>query len=308
VYRFDWIAGAIQKLTEEVLVKWIQRAIETTGIRNVCLGGGVFMNVKANSQIMYETPVEELRICPSAGDESTAIGSAYHGYKMLCEQNSIEFNPRPIPNLYLGPSYCEEEIGSAIEETGLRKKYIVESIEDMTDQVAGLLAKGKIVARFSGRMEFGARALGNRSILADPSNMEIVKVLNKQIKQRDFWMPFAPTILEERQHDYIQNPKQIEAPHMVLAFNTNRLAWKELRAALHPYDNTCRPQILNEHSNKEYYDLVKKFEAITGIGGILNTSFNLHGEPIVCSPKDAIQTFENSGLGYLALGNFLISK
>lgn len=307
-YRFDCIAGALQRLTEEVLVEWVNTTLDRAKISNVALGGGVFMNVKANMEIMYRTPVERLYICPSAGDESTAIGAAYWGYRLWCENNSRSFDPQPLAHLYLGPSYTEEEILDAVKRERAREKYKVEVVKDIEGHVAELLAKGKIVARFSGRMEFGARALGNRSILADPSNTTLVRELNEQVKQRDFWMPFAPTILKERQHDYIVNPKEIEAPYMVLAFNTKPLACKELKAGLHPYDRTCRPQILERKMNDPYYELIEHFQDTTGIGGVLNTSFNLHGEAVVCSPMDAIWTLENSGLRYLALENYLISK
>jgi carbamoyltransferase len=305
LYRFDWIAGAIQRLTEEVLVEWVKKAVEKTGEGKVALGGGVFLNVKANMEIMYRTPLQELYVCPSGGDESTAIGAAYWGYKLLCGERA---KTKPVRDLYLGPSYDEGEVEEALRRWGARRKYRVEEVKDMEGHVAELLSKGKIVARFRGRMEFGARALGNRSILADPSRFDLVRELNEQIKQRDFWMPFAPTILAERQHDYLLNPKNIPAPHMVLAFKTTPLAWKELSAALHPYDKTCRPQVLEKKTNESYYRLIKEFEKLTGIGAVLNTSFNLHGDPIVCSPDDALRTFENSGLRYLALENYLISK
>jgi carbamoyltransferase len=145
-------------------------------------------------------------------------------------------------------------------------------------------------------------------LLAHPADPGVIGVLNRQIKNRDFWMPFAGTILHERQHDYLRNPKQHPAPYMVLTFPTTRQAQVELRAAMHPADHTVRPQVLEERTNPAYYRVVKHFEALTGIGGVLNTSFNLHGEPIVCSPDDALDTFRRSGLQHLALGNVLVSK
>jgi len=164
------------------------------------------------------------------------------------------------------------------------------------------------VARVKGRMEWGARALGNRSILANPSNIDLVMILNEQMKDRDFWMPFAPSILSERADDYLINPKKVEAPYMILSFDTTLLARSHLKAALHPYDFTCRPQIVSKDWNPVYYDLLKHFEALTGIGGVLNTSFNLHGYPIVLGPKEALYAFEHSGLEYLALENYLVTK
>jgi carbamoyltransferase len=132
--------------------------------------------------------------------------------------------------------------------------------------------------------------------------------LNEAVKQRDFWMPFAPTILAERANEYIINPKNIKSPFMTLAFRTTPKGRKDLAAAIHPYDMTCRPQILEKEFNPHYYDLIKKFEKITGVGAVLNTSFNLHGEPIVCSPEDAISTLERSSLKFLTIGNYLVRK
>ena len=175
-------------------------------------------------------------------------------------------------------------------------------------EIAEEIKNGKTVARFSGRMEFGQRALGNRSIIADPSNPDIIKKINKQIKQRDFWMPFTPTILIERTKDYIINQKNIDSTFMTMAFDSTKLGQKHLRGAIHPYDNTVRPQILTRDQNPNYYLLIKEFEKLTGIGALLNTSFNLHGDPIVCSPEDAMYTFVNSDLDILQLEKYIIKK
>ena len=307
--RFDWVAGAAQLLTERILAEWTTEAIRQTGIRNVVLSGGIFHNVKANMCIGLLPEVETLAICPSPGDDSSAIGAAYRGYEQECLRRNIPFEPQPIENIYLGAEYSEAEIEQSIgrfRDEGLACS--AEHSEQIEGRVAALLAEGQVVARFDGRMEFGARALGNRSILAHPANPQVIDVLNRQIKNRDFWMPFAGTILSERQDDYIQNPKHLPAPHMVLAFHTTPLAGAEMAAARHPADHTIRPQILDRATNPSYYTVLKQFEARTGIGGLLNTSFNLHGEPIVCSPEDALSTFSRSGLRHLALGNFLLSK
>ena len=157
-------------------------------------------------------------------------------------------------------------------------------------------------------MEWGARALGNRSILAHPSDVKIVRVINDQIKGRDFWMPFAPTILKERMSNYCLNKKNIQAPYMIVSFNSTKLAQYELEAAIHQSDFTLRPQVLQKDWNPKYYKLIKEFEQRTGIGAVLNTSFNLHGYPIVLGPKEAMWVFQRSKLEYLALENFLISR
>ncbi|MCL5090404.1 MAG: hypothetical protein M1514_00150 [Patescibacteria group bacterium] len=307
-HRFDWVAGASQQLLDELLLTWIKRAIKETGINKAIFAGGIFMNVKANMLISQLSGLKEVCFMPSATDESTAIGAAYFGYQKLCHEKKQLFNPLPLPNLYLGCQFSESEIETALEKGGIKKKYQVEKITRPEKKIAKLLAQGKIIARFCGPMEFGARALGNRSILASPKDPSTIRIINEQIKGRDFWMPFAPVILEERQKDYLVNPKKLKAPFMILAFPTTEKGKKDLMAAIHPYDFTCRPQIINKDDTPSYYQIVKEFEKLTGIGALLNTSFNLHGEPIVCSPEDALYTFENSGLEYLFLEDYLISK
>jgi len=304
-HRFDWIAGAIQKLTEELVTEWIREAINKTGIHDVALAGGVFMNVKLNLKIMEMPEVRKIFVFPSCGDESLAIGAAYYGYEKICKDKGKKVDIQPLGDLYKGPMYSNEHIESVLQkESGIKYTFF----ENIEEKIAELLTKKEIVARFAGRMEWGARALGNRSILADASNYEVVKIVNEMIKQRDFWMPFAPTILKEREDDYIVNPKKVPAPYMILAFNSKEKAKKDLVAAMHPYDYTLRPQVLEKESNEKYYKIIKLFEEMTKMGGILNTSFNLHGYPIVCSPEDAIHVFKNSGLKYLALENWLVEK
>lgn len=304
--RFDEIAGALQVATEELVVTQVKNAIKKTGITEVVLGGGLALNIKANMQTIYQTSLERLSVCPSAGDESTAIGACLWGYQKM------GFQPMILSNLYLGPDFSEKEIAIT-----LKKEKILNSSHFKVTRldrqklplfIAKLLSSGKIIARFSGRMEFGARALGNRSILADPRNPKIISIINSQIKQRDFWMPFAPTIVYERAKDYLINPKNIDSPFMAIGFKTTPKAYIEIPATLHPADSTCRPQILKREDNPEFYNLIEEFERLTGVGTLLNTSFNLHGEPIVCTPKDAIKTFKKSGLEYLLLEDYLIKK
>ncbi len=299
-HRFDNIACAVQILFEDIITNWVKNCVKRTDIRNVVLSGGSFMNVKANNLILNLPEVEKLFIFPSCGDESLAIGAALVKY---IELGGDCFEP--LGPITLGPEYSNEAIIKAMNQYA---GFEMIQLEDIDSHVSRELAKGRVVARFSGRMEFGARALGNRSILADPRNRDVVKKINEAIKNRDFWMPFAPSILEERANDYIVNPKKFYAPYMIMAFPTTSKAHTDLIAALHPYDYTVRPQIVSKKWNPGYYKVLKTFEAITGVGGVLNTSFNLHGDPIVCSPKDAMETFLNSGLDALAIGSFYITR
>ena len=303
--RFDSIAGAAQLFVENLIVDLVNKSIKKTDIKNIVLSGGFFMNIKGNKKIADIKEVEHLVVCPSAGDESAPFGGAYFGYQILCEESSKDFLPENISNLYLGPDYSSEQIEGVIKR---EKHFKIKKFSDIEKEIAKLLKLGKIVGRFKGRMEWGARALGNRSILMDPSRVDLKRELNEQVKSRDFWMPFAASILSERQKDYVVNPKNIKAMYMSIGFDTTQKGKKDLAAAVHPYDYTCRPQIVTNEQNPDYYKLIKYFEKLTGIGALLNTSFNYHGEPIVCSPADAFNTFKLTGLKYLALGNYLITK
>lgn len=307
--RFDLIASGVQKLVEDLLTSQVKNAVFKTGIKEVVLGGGLVMNIKANMEVLKMSEVSKLLVCPSSSDESVALGACFLGYKSVCDSLGVEFKPMKLDNLYLGPEFAEEEIEIAIKKIKGNGKIRVKKLgKDASRIVAKLLAKGKVVARFSGRMEFGARALGNRSILADPRDFSVVRLINRQIKNRDFWMPFAPTILNERARDYLVNPKNNDSAFMMIGFKTTEKGQREIVAAIHPYDQTCRPQIIKKEDNPDYYDIIKQFERLTGVGAILNTSFNLHGEPIVCTPFDAIKTFENSTLEYLLLEDYLLKK
>ncbi|MDP3770837.1 MAG: carbamoyltransferase C-terminal domain-containing protein [bacterium] len=306
--RFDTIAGACQRLLEDRITAWITAAVHATGIHTVCIGGGVAMNVKANLAIAELPDVERLWPCPSAGDESTAIGAAYLGYLARCHELGMDPHPQSLQTLYLGTAVEDGDVEAVLQERSAFDRYIVTTPSDIEETVAEHLAAGHIVARCVGRMEWGARALGNRSILADPRRPEVVRVINEQIKSRDFWMPFAPSILAERATRYLVNPKDIPGSFMAMAFHSTPLAREHLRAAMHPYDFTIRPQILDETINPDYHRLISAFERRTGVGAVLNTSFNLHGEPIVSCPRDALDVFERSGLRFLALGRHLIAK
>jgi carbamoyltransferase len=306
--RFDGIAGGAQHILEEALVRWTRLAHKRYGGERLALGGGVFMNVKANMLIAEEDWLGELFVFPSCGDESNAVGAAYLGYLDLCAESRRAASPRPFGPAYLGPDVKDAEIEDVVRRRDLMSRYRVSEHAAIEEKIADLLVSDGVVARCGGRMEFGARALGNRSILANPSDHRVVDVINRMIKSRDFWMPFAPTILREREADYLLNPRGLASPYMMLAFPTNAKGRDQIVAAIHPQDGTARAHILDETWNPPYYRVIREFERRTGIGAVLNTSFNLHGEPLVASAEDAVDTFERSGLPHLALGHWLISK
>lgn len=300
--RFDNIAAAAQMLLEDMVVRWVANAIEKTGINNVYFGGGVFMNVKMNKKIMEMPQVAECHFMPSCGDESNPFGAAFY---VAAKHNE---NTMPFKDVYMGPKFSNDDVKRYIDEQGIESKYTVSYIEDMESKIAEILAGFKIVARFKGRAEWGARSLGNRAILGNPSSLESFFEVNDMIKQRDFWMPFAPSILEECAKDYFINPKNTDAPYMILAFDSTELGRKHLRAATHQADKTLRAQIVKKDTNPEYHALISKFRELTGIGGVMNTSFNLHGYPLVATIEQAIFTFENSGLKFMVIENYLLEK
>jgi len=306
--RFDAIAGGAQQVVEESLLRWARLMRDRYGAERLALGGGVFMNVKANMRLAEEEWLRDLFVFPSCGDESNAVGAAYLGYLDLCARRNVPPTLAPFGPAYLGPALDDVEAEALIRTRDVAARHRVSEPAQIEERIAELLVSDGVVARCAGRMEFGARALGNRSILANPSDFRVVGVINRMIKNRDFWMPFAPSVLRERESDYVVNPKGLASPYMMLAFATNPKRRDEITAAVHPHDGTARAHLVDEAWNPGYHRVIREFERRTGIGAVLNTSFNLHGEPLVGSPADALDTFERSGLPHLALGRFLISK
>jgi carbamoyltransferase len=303
--RFDWIAGGVQDFFEGLALEWVQSALVATGIGDVALSGGGFMNVKLNYLISRLPQVRSLFIFPSCGDESNPIGASILA---ALETGYPAEGIAPLGSLYWGPEYSISEIRAAVDRELRTSGFKVTEGQDVNGILCEKLLGGKIIGRFTGRMEWGARALGNRSILADPRNQKIIHKINKAIKMRDFWMPFAPSILDTYRDTYLDLRGDFRSPFMTIACDTKPRAWDDIPAGLHPFDKSSRAQVLDPESHGAYYDLVSRFERRSGVGGVLNTSFNLHGDPIVCSPHDAIDTFLRSELDVLQLGDLLIEK
>ena len=294
-FRFDHIAAGLQSFTEKILVNWFSNTISRYNAKSVVFSGGVSMNVKANMKISQIPKIEKFFVCGAGTDETLPIGACYH----WAEMNGIK--PKPLDTLYLGSNavYDEKDISSLAQYTV--KKFNSE------EQILEQILENKIVAVCRGKMEMGQRALGNRSIIADPRTRSNVEKINNSIKKRDFWMPFAPVILEEYQDLLIQNPKKIDSPFMTIAFETKD-GKNKFPAGVHQADGTARAQLLKKEHNPILWNLIFKFYEKTGIPALLNTSFNLHGEPIVRTIQDALRVFDKSELEVLWLDEHIIEK
>jgi carbamoyltransferase len=301
--RFDNVCAGLQAMCEDVVVELVRAAVQKTGIPRVLCAGGVFMNVKANKRLRELPEIEYLGVPPSCGDESMCFGIAWYAYARRAGAQAAAGIAPLGGNVYLGTDVDEHEAAQVVEHSG----HAHQRPADIELEVARLLAAGHPVARCKGRMEFGARALGNRSILADPRNPDVVRVINRMIKKRDFWMPFAPVVRQERLHEYFDAPQGFDSPYMMHTFDT-RGNPQEFMAAVHNADLTARTQTVRQEDNPDYYRILSHFEALTGRGVLLNTSFNLHGFPVVHGARDAMEVFEKSGLQYLALGPYLVTK
>jgi carbamoyltransferase len=307
--RFDNIAYALQTWAEDLLTEWVQNAVAKFGIGKVVIAGGVAMNIKAMGKIAALPGVENLFIGGSASDESMAISAGICLAEDLTREAGKQWDSSDVaslPHLYLGPSATPEQETAVIAGLDPSKYQVSRSPTPM--QLAELLRGGKILARCAGRMEFGQRSLGNRSILADPSDLRVKEKINAAVKSRDFWMPFAPVMMDKYVHRYLLNPKKLESPHMTIGFDTTAEGYEAMIAACHPADKTARAQILHRDTNPDLYAILEAFETLTGRGALLNTSFNLHGHPIVNTPAEAVFVLENSGLDGVILNDHLILK
>jgi len=297
------IARALQEVTEEWLLRLVNKAYQLTKERYLCMAGGVVLNCKANQKILEEGPFDEVFIQPAANDAGTSLGAAlyvYHEHRERGEEDHC-FVP------YLGPSFNDVKVLNVLEKYRGYIKY--KRVSDPCALGAELVSRGSIVGWFQGRMEWGPRALGNRSILADPRRTESRIRLDKEIKFREPFRPYAPSVLEEYAGEffYIHQGGRRSYGFMIITAKVREGVANKIPAVVH-VDGTARVQLVNERSNVLFYKLIREFYGITGIPMVLNTSFNIKGEPIVCSPEDALRTFLRTKLDYLIISNFLVEK
>ena len=295
------LAASVQLLLEEIGIQFIQYWLRKTGIRSIAVAGGVFSNVKFNQRVHELPEVDNFFVHPAMDDSGLAVGGTFAALvdesgmdpKTLCQR---------LKNVYFGTSYGDDEIRKSIDTFGFEATY--ES--NITDVIAKLLSEGRVVARFTGRMEYGPRALGHRSILYQTTDPSINDWLNAHLLRTEF-MPFAPATLQEYADECFDglNGARDSARYMTITFNCTEKMRTQSPGVVH-VDGTARPQILDPDTAPDFYKIAVGYHKLTGIPSLINTSFNMHGEPIVCTPEDALRSFNEGKLDYLAIGNWLV--
>jgi len=296
---YEDIAASLQAVTDEIMLHMTKHLYDCVGSDNLCLAGGVTLNCVTNRIAFEETPFANLFVQPAAHDAGTALGAAFFIWNHLLDNEQRQ----PMTHAYLGPSFTDSEIEAELQAHRLSYKHTVH----IEREVAELIAQNNIVGFFQGQMEIGPRALGNRSLLADPRHPDMRGILNRKVKHREYFRPLAPSILYEEAKNWFHIQKETSAANfMLMAYPVKESVKDKIPAIVH-VDGTSRIQSVKKETNPRYHKLISEFYRISGVPIVLNTSFN-DSEPIVCTPKDAINTFLKTEIDYLALGNFLVSK
>ncbi len=318
------IAASIQKVTEEIVLHMARHVHKVTGEPYLCLAGGVALNCVANGRVLREGPFKDIWIQPASGDAGGSVGAALIVWHMVKNQpREADDVHDKMKGSFLGPNFEDDEIQAYLDANGYTYRKL--SPQEWAPAIAKVMAEEKVVGLLQGRMEFGPRALGGRSIIGDARSPKMQSVMNLKIKYRESFRPFAPTCLAERVNDYFELDRP--SPYMLLVAPVQRKRWKALDSdgrplsirerinqvrsdipAITHVDYSARVQTIDRERNARYYDLIKAFEAQTGYGVIINTSFNVRGEPIVCTPEDAYRCFMRTEMDYLVLGSFLLDK
>lgn len=317
------IAASIQAVTEEIVLRMARYARSITGMNNLCLSGGVALNCVANGRLLRENIFDDIYIQPASGDAGGALGAAlitwHHIYNKPREVDGVRDS---MQGAYLGPAFSDEEIGAFLEEKGFVAKKLTSS--EWAPRIAELIAAEKVIGLFQGRMEFGPRALGARSIIGDARSTAMQSTMNLKIKYRESFRPFAPSCLAEKVGEYFEIDRP--SPYMLMVADVIKerridlmesksaafaeqinLCRSDIPAITH-VDYSARIQTVSPETNKPYYDIIKAFDDLTGCGVIINTSFNVRGEPIVCTPEDGYRCFMRTEMDYLVLGSYLLEK
>jgi len=297
--RHKDIAASLQKILEETLWKALNYLYDEVSVENLCMAGGVALNSVANGKIRNNTPFKNVYIQPASSDAGGCIGAAVFTWNTLLK------NPRTyvMDDVYLGPEFSRKYIKTFLDTNNVKYKEMKEG--ELIERVAELIAKDKIIGWFQGRMEWGPRALGNRSILANPLNPKMKDILNSRVKHREGFRPFAPVVCEDDAKKWFEVPHPV--PFMLFVYPVKKDK-RELMPSITHVDGSARVQTVTKEQNPRYYNLIKAFGKITGVPVLINTSFNVKGEPIVCTPEHAYRCAMGTGIDYLVLENFLIAK
>jgi len=295
--EFD-IAASVQKVCEEVVLRMVRHLHQETGLDRLCMAGGVALNCVANGRVIRETPMKQLWVQPAAGDAGGAVGVAHYIY------NTIHKRPRAAAwtHAYLGPEFSDAEIARFLDEAGAKYETLTDA--ELVKRTAKLISENHVIGWFQGRMEFGPRALGGRSILADPRDPKMRDTLNMKIKFREGFRPFAPSVLMDKAKDWFEI--DCDSPYMLLVAQV-REGRRTIPSVTH-VDNSARLQTVTRDEAPLYYDLIREFERLTGVPIVINTSFNVRGEPIVCTPRDAYLCFMRTNMDRLVLGHHVLDK
>lgn len=298
--RHQDIAASLQKITEEIIFKILNHLHDLTGTENLCMAGGVALNSVANGKITKNTPFRHIHIQPASSDSGTSMGAALFVYNSILGKDRAYV----LDSAYLGPSFSKEEVEKfLINKNATYKRF--ESEKELANKIAELVWKNKIVALFRGRMEWGPRALGNRSILANPCNPKMKDILNSKVKHREWFRPFAPTVPLENGEKYFDIDMPV--PHMNMVYPVKEEKRKILPSVTH-VDGSGRVQTVTKKQNPFLHTVLKEFEKLSSVPILINTSFNVRGEPIVCTPEDAYKCFKGTDIDHLVMNKFLISK
>lgn len=291
------VAAALQQRINEVCLHMAEWLYRKTGLSKICLAGGVCLNCVMNGKLQEKGPFSEIWIQPAANDSGTSLGACFWLWNKKLK------NPRSyvMEHAYHGPLYDEKDIEKALNTHSL----IAHKVKNPSLEAAKMLEQGKIIAWFRGRMECGPRALGNRSILADPRNPDMKDLLNARVKFRESFRPFAPSVIQEQCKNYFD--RNSPSPYMILTYNVKKKMQEKIPAVTH-VDGTCRTQTVIREHNPAYYDLIRYFGELTGVYCILNTSFNIRGQPIINSPEEAIECFLKTGIDALFLEHYMLKK
>ncbi len=296
------VAASLQEVLHTAVLHTLRHAKETTGITNLCMAGGVALNCTLNGAIAKSGLFKNIFIQPAASDEGCSVGAAYYVYTQMDHHTEI---PGQWHHVYYGPEFDDASILHVLRSYASSVRWVKE--EHVTARVARELADGKVAGWFQGKMEFGPRALGNRSILATPADAAMKDIINSKVKHREAFRPFAPAVLEEEADKYFDFCGLNDSPYMLFALDVHPEKRNAIPAVTH-VDGSARVQTVSRKTNPLFWDLINAFYALTGVPVILNTSFNVKNEPIVCTPKDAVLCFLSTNIDCLAIGNYLVEK